>query len=57
MIATVAAGMPIFGSLSVPDIPEKRDKITVFFGSVFRSSSIIGPLLGALLTDTIGWRP
>jgi EmrB/QacA subfamily drug resistance transporter len=36
--------------------PEKRGKITGLLGAVFGISSIIGPLLGALLTDTIGWR-
>lgn len=35
--------------------PEKRGKITGLFGAVFGTSSIFGPLLGAVITDTISW--
>ncbi|MFD0696763.1 MDR family MFS transporter [Paenibacillus sp. GCM10027628] len=36
--------------------PEKRGKVSGVFGSVFGVSSIFGPLLGALLTETLNWR-
>lgn len=34
---------------------EKRGKMGGLFGAVFGLSSIFGPLLGALITDTVGW--
>jgi EmrB/QacA subfamily drug resistance transporter len=36
--------------------PEKRGKVSGLFGAVFGISSIFGPLLGALLTDSLDWR-
>lgn len=35
--------------------PEKRGKMTGLLGAVFGTSSIMGPLLGAFITDNIGW--
>ncbi|OWA37256.1 MFS transporter [Saccharibacillus sp. O16] len=35
--------------------PEKRGKMTGLLGAVFGISSVLGPLLGAYITDTIGW--
>ena len=35
--------------------PEKRGKMTGLLGAVFGTSSILGPLLGAFITDNIGW--
>lgn len=35
--------------------PEKRGKMSGLFGAVFGTSSIFGPLLGAFITDSIGW--
>ncbi|MGE6632257.1 MDR family MFS transporter [Bacillus sp. NPDC077027] len=35
--------------------PEKRGKMSGMFGAVFGLSSVLGPLLGALITDSIGW--
>ncbi|MGU3471388.1 MDR family MFS transporter [Paenibacillus sp. D51F] len=35
--------------------PEKRGKMSGLFGAVFGISSIFGPLLGAVITDHIGW--
>jgi len=35
--------------------PEKRGKMTGLMGAVFGTSSIFGPLLGAYITDTLGW--
>uniref|UniRef100_UPI0006D53EC1 MDR family MFS transporter n=1 Tax=Paenibacillus dakarensis TaxID=1527293 RepID=UPI0006D53EC1 len=35
--------------------PEKRGKMTGLLGAVFGTSSILGPLLGAFITDSIGW--
>ncbi|GGB64022.1 MDR family MFS transporter [Fictibacillus barbaricus] len=35
--------------------PEKRGKMTGLLGAVFGTSSVLGPLLGAFITDAIGW--
>lgn len=35
--------------------PEKRGRMTGLFGAVFGISSVLGPLLGAYITDYIGW--
>jgi EmrB/QacA subfamily drug resistance transporter len=36
--------------------PEQRGKMGGMFGAVFGLSSIFGPLLGAYITDYIGWK-
>lgn len=35
--------------------PEKRGRMSGLFGGVFGLSSVLGPLLGALITDSVGW--
>ncbi|MCM3568188.1 MDR family MFS transporter [Neobacillus mesonae] len=35
--------------------PDKRGKMTGLLGAVFGTSSVLGPLLGAYITDTISW--
>ncbi|CAM3834606.1 MDR family MFS transporter [Mesobacillus zeae] len=35
--------------------PEKRGKMTGLLGAVFGTSSVLGPLLGAYITDMISW--
>ncbi|HET8777470.1 MAG TPA: MFS transporter, partial [Candidatus Limnocylindria bacterium] len=35
--------------------PRERGKYQGLFGAVFALSSIIGPALGGILTDTVGW--
>jgi len=35
--------------------PEKRGKMTGLFGAVFGTSSVFGPLLGAYITEYVGW--
>ena len=35
--------------------PEQRGKMTGIIGAVFGASSVLGPLLGAWITDTISW--
>lgn len=35
--------------------PEKRGKMTGLFGAVFGISSVLGPLLGAYITEYISW--
>jgi EmrB/QacA subfamily drug resistance transporter len=35
--------------------PEKRGKMTGLLGAVFGTSSVVGPLLGAFITDAISW--
>ncbi|HLH46104.1 MAG TPA: MDR family MFS transporter [Acidimicrobiales bacterium] len=36
--------------------PRQRGRYQGYFGAVFGLSSVVGPLLGGLFTDTIGWR-
>lgn len=36
--------------------PEKRGKMSGLFGAVFGISSVLGPLLGAYITDYVGWQ-
>lgn len=36
-------------------VPAERGRYQGIFGSVFGLSSILGPLLGGFLTDTVGW--
>lgn len=35
--------------------PERRGKMTGLLGAVFGAASLVGPLLGAYITDSIGW--
>ncbi|MDP4083148.1 MAG: MDR family MFS transporter [Bacillota bacterium] len=35
--------------------PESRGKMTGLLGAVFGASSVLGPLLGAYITDYVGW--
>ncbi|OUQ89124.1 MFS transporter [Brevibacillus brevis] len=35
--------------------PEKRGKMTGLFGAVFGTSSVLGPLLGAYITEYVSW--
>jgi EmrB/QacA subfamily drug resistance transporter len=35
--------------------PAERGKYQGFFGAVFGLSSVVGPLLGGFITDTLGW--
>ncbi|WP_336296629.1 MDR family MFS transporter [Bacillus pinisoli] len=35
--------------------PEKRGKMTGLLGAVFGTASVLGPLLGAFITDTLSW--
>jgi MFS family permease len=35
--------------------PSERGKYQGFFGAVFGLSSLIGPAIGGVITDTIGW--
>ncbi|WNG24885.1 MFS transporter [Cystobacter fuscus] len=37
-------------------VPSERARYQGIFGTVFAVSSIVGPLLGGTLTDTVGWR-
>lgn len=36
--------------------PRERGKYNGFTGAVFGISSVVGPLVGGLITDTLGWR-
>ncbi|MBK3497220.1 MFS transporter [Viridibacillus sp. YIM B01967] len=35
--------------------PQKRGKMTGLLGAVFGIASVVGPLLGAYITDNVGW--
>jgi EmrB/QacA subfamily drug resistance transporter len=35
--------------------PRERGRYTGLFGAVFGLSSVVGPLVGGLVTDTVGW--
>ncbi|WP_151735637.1 MDR family MFS transporter [Paenibacillus tengchongensis] len=49
--------MPIAFTIVFDIFPaEKRGKLTGLFGAVFGISSVIGPLLGAYITDYVGWQ-
>ena len=49
--------MPIAFTIMFDVVPlEKRGSMSGFFGAVFGASSLIGPLLGAYLTDYLDWR-
>ncbi|MEF2967009.1 MDR family MFS transporter [Paenibacillus sp. M1] len=48
--------MPIAFTIIFDIFPvEKRGKMTGLLGAVFGTSSIFGPLLGAAITDSLGW--
>ncbi len=48
--------IPIAFTIMFDSVPlEKRGKLGGLFGAVFGMSSIFGPLLGAYITDYIGW--
>ena len=49
----MAIALAIIGDV-IP--PRQRGRYQGYFGAVFGASSVIGPLLGGLFTDTIGWR-
>ncbi|WP_127585467.1 MDR family MFS transporter [Paenibacillus koleovorans] len=48
--------VPITFTIMFDAVPlENRGKLTGLFGAVFGMSSIFGPLLGAYITDYVGW--
>ncbi|UPM55814.1 MDR family MFS transporter [Gottfriedia acidiceleris] len=52
-----SALMPIAFSIIWDVFPvEKRGKMSGIFGAVFGLSSVLGPLIGAYITDYINWR-
>src|SRR5215208_6897907 len=46
----------VFTTISAIFPPARRGKIQGIFSGVFGFSSIVGPLLGGYLTDTLSWR-
>ncbi|KGE19676.1 MDR family MFS transporter [Paenibacillus wynnii] len=49
--------MPIAFTIMFDIFPaEKRGKLTGLFGAVFGISSVLGPLLGAYITEYVGWQ-
>jgi MFS family permease len=51
--ALFSGGMTIIG-FSVPQ--EKRPIFIALISSIYGMSSVIGPLLGGVLTDKVSWR-
>lgn len=53
-----AGGLMTLALTIVGDVvpPRQRGKYQGYFGAVFAISSIIGPLLGGVLTDDLSWR-
>jgi MFS family permease len=51
--ALFSGGMTIIG-FSVPS--EKRPIFIALLSSIYGMSSVIGPLLGGVLTDKVSWR-
>jgi MFS family permease len=53
-----AAGIFSMAFTVIADLfpPAERGRYNGLFGAVFGTSSIIGPLLGGFLTDTLSWR-
>lgn len=46
----------VFASMADLFLPATRAKIQGVFASVFATASIAGPIVGGILTDTLGWR-
>ncbi len=53
-----AGGIPALGQIVMAEIlsPRERGKYAGIMGAVMALATVGGPLLGGLITDTIGWR-
>ncbi|PRZ36614.1 EmrB/QacA subfamily drug resistance transporter [Antricoccus suffuscus] len=53
-----AGGLMPLAFIIISDIvpPRQRGKYQGYFGAVFGLSSVVGPLLGGFLTDSVSWR-
>ena len=47
--------MPIAFTIVFDIFPIEKRKMTGLLGAVFGSSSVLGPLLGAYITENISW--
>lgn len=53
-----AGGLMALGMTIIADVvaPRERGRYQGYFGAVFALSSVAGPLLGGVFTDTLSWR-
>src|SRR5262249_47304995 len=53
-----AGGLMTLGQATIGDVvaPRQRGKYSAYFGAVFSTSSVGGPIIGGLFVDYLSWR-
>ena len=46
----------VFASVAEPLRPKTRARVQGVFGGIFGVASVVGPVVGGYLTDSVGWR-